>query len=306
MEEENKIDDILAMLDEDFDLEPVKIKKETTFSKIKNIDFKFFKEWFVFWLKYLATTTLIFAVLLWITNYSAYYQIADSHLNKEKYQNISNSLRSSVIDSNITKINIKEERTEISTNLKENEKEEIIKTIKETEFHSMTKLENLTSDNVDLDISVVPFENRLIIPNIWKNIPLIEVKDRKVKNAKELEDVFMDELEFWVVRYPGSSMPWKDWNTFIFWHSSNFPWAKWKYNDVFAKLDSLQYWNKIYIYYWQKKYTYKVKTKKVINPRDVDVITNDSWKSELTLMTCFPIWTTLNRLIVVAELIEVE
>jgi len=114
----------------------------------------------------------------------------------------------------------------------------------------------------------------------------------------------MKELAHWVVRYPWSAQPWKTWNTFVFGHSSNFPWAEWDYNDVFAKLDNLQYWNKIYIYYNQKKYTYKVKTKRVVNPKNLKILKRNTWKSEITLMTCFPVWTTLNRLIVIWELIE--
>ena len=114
----------------------------------------------------------------------------------------------------------------------------------------------------------------------------------------------MKELEDWVVRYPGSTKPWYEWNTFIFGHSSNYPWIKWDYNDVFSNLSNLVYWDEVIVYYWQKKYTYIIKEKKVISPWDVSVLKRNENKDELTLMTCWPIWTTLNRLIVVWELIK--
>ena len=55
-----------------------------------------------------------------------------------------------------------------------------------------------------------------------------------------------------------------------------------------------------------KKYTYKIREKKVITPWDVSVLERNQDKSEITLMTCWPIGTTLNRLIVTWELVEIE
>jgi sortase (surface protein transpeptidase) len=166
----------------------------------------------------------------------------------------------------------------------------------------MKKEEN--KKNINLDIEITPYENRIIIPKIWKNIPLIDIKNRNIKWEKELENIFMKELENGVIRYPWSAKPWKEWNTFIFWHSSNFPWMKWDYNDIFALLDKVVYNDEVIIYYWQKKYVYKIREKKVITPWDVSILERNMKKSELTLMTCRPIWTTLNRLIVVWDLIE--
>jgi LPXTG-site transpeptidase (sortase) family protein len=114
----------------------------------------------------------------------------------------------------------------------------------------------------------------------------------------------MKELEDWVVRYPWSSEPWRKWNTFIFGHSSNYPWIKWDYNDVFSLLWQVNLWDEIVSYYWQKKYKYRIIEKKVITPWNVSILKREKNKSELTLMTCWPVWTTINRLIVIWELIE--
>jgi LPXTG-site transpeptidase (sortase) family protein len=112
----------------------------------------------------------------------------------------------------------------------------------------------------------------------------------------------MKELEDGVVRYPWSSKPWKHWNTFIFWHSSNYPWIKWDYNEVFANLNKLSYWDEIIVYYWQKKYIYVVREKRVISPWETKILKRNQKKDELTLMTCWPVGTTLDRLIVISEL----
>jgi sortase A len=139
---------------------------------------------------------------------------------------------------------------------------------------------------------------------MWKNIPLLDIKNRNISWESELNDIFAKELENWIIRYPWSAKPWEVWTSFIFGHSSNFPWIKWDYNDVFATLDNVSYWDDIIVYYWQKKYKYKVREKKVITPWDVSVLWRNKDISEITLMTCWPVWTTLNRLIVVWDLVE--
>lgn len=252
-----------------------------------------------FFIKYLSTSSLIFIFLLWISNYNAYTEIARSYFNPEVLEQSKVSLLSSVNSTNI----IQEDIPKV-----ELKKENIWKDIgmvKNKTYHSMDKLINSDyKEDLNLNIDIVPFENRVIIPKIWKNIPLIDVKNKTVQNVKELETVFMNELSNWIIRYPWSAIPWEIWNSFIFWHSSNFPWIKWDYNDVFALLDNVEFWDEIIVYYNQKKYIFKIKEKKIIKPWDVSVLKKETEKPEISLMTCWPVWTTLNRMIVIWELIE--
>jgi LPXTG-site transpeptidase (sortase) family protein len=176
-------------------------------------------------------------------------------------------------------------------------------------MHSMSSLTSHPSQSwVDLWIEITPYENRIVIPTIGKNIPLIDIKQKKVEWVNELNDIFMKELENGVIRYPGSAKPWEIGNSFIFWHSSNFPWLEGEYNDVFSLLDKVTFEDEVIVYYGQEKYTYKIRTKNVISPGDVSVLENESDddRSKLTLMTCWPIGTTLNRLVLTGELISVE
>jgi len=153
-----------------------------------------------------------------------------------------------------------------------------------------------------LDIDITPYENRIIIPKIWKNIPLVDIKNRTVSWQSELNDIFMSELEKWVVRYPWSVKPWELWNSFIFWHSSNFPWIKWEYNDVFSLLNNVSFNDEIIIYYNQKKYTYTIKKRDIITPWNVSIFKWNKTKAQVMIMTCWPVWTTLNRLVLTGEL----
>jgi len=253
---------------------------------------------FIIWtIKYISTSALIFSILLLTANYSAYIDVAKSFLFAEEMKIESSSLLNSVEASKIT--SKFKEKKEIDRKVSE----EIIKSEK-SKYSLKSLVFETNKEKPRLDITIAPFENRIIIPKITKNIPLVDIKQKSVSWAKELENIFMKELEDWVVRYPGSTKPWKDWNTFIFWHSSNYPWIKGEYNDVFANLNNLENEDEVIVYYGQEKYTYRIKEKKVITPWETEILRRNQNKDEITLMTCWPLWTTLNRLIVIWEIVK--
>lgn len=252
---------------------------------------------FIGFIKYLSTSSLIFAILILTANYSAYIDVAKSYLYEKEIKIEAKSILNSVEASKITS-KLKEKK-EINKKISE----DIIKS-KKSKYSIKNLVLETNKEKPKLDIEITPYENRIIIPKITKNIPLVDIKQKSVSGSEELEDIFMKELEDWVVRYPGSTKPGKDWNTFIFGHSSNYPWIKWDYNDVFANLNKLEYQDEVIVYYGQKKYTYKIREKRVITPGQTDILKRNKNKDEITLMTCWPLWTTLNRLIVIWERVE--
>jgi len=76
----------------------------------------------------------------------------------------------------------------------------------------------------------------------------------------------MQELEKGIIKYPGSADPGTEGNSFIFGHSSNYPWAKGDYNNAFALLNELNAGDEIIVFFKQKKYTYVVREKNVVKP----------------------------------------
>ena len=276
------------------------VDEESSNIKIQKVEIKKsgnIFSWIMFLFKYILTSTLIFWILLISTNYSAYINIAKSIIFKNDL-----IVESKWIINSVEASNIKEKFRE---DIEKNNKKDIINQNEKSSEYSLKKLINISNKNeLNIDIEITPYENRIIIPKIWKNIPLIDIENKKIDWYSELDEIFMKELEKWVIRYPWSAKPWKDWSTFIFGHSSNFPWMEWDYNDVFSLLDKVEYDDIVILYYGQKKYKYKIREKKVISPGDVSILKRNKDISELTLMTCWPIWTTLNRLIVTWELID--
>lgn len=99
---------------------------------------------------------------------------------------------------------------------------------------------------------------------------------------------------------PHSSTPDKGSNTVLVGH-------RFSYKDpaVFYHLDKLDIGDPIVAAYEGKLYYYKVRETKIVNPKDV-YIEDPTDESILTLYTCHPLWSTRQRLVVIAELESIE
>jgi LPXTG-site transpeptidase (sortase) family protein len=104
-------------------------------------------------------------------------------------------------------------------------------------------------------------------------------------------------LENGTIHLLGTATPGTTGNVFITGHSSNYIWAPGHYKSVFALLDKLSVGDIIYLKYQNKTYAYKVYEQKIIKSNDTSVL-EQSQKSTLTLMTCAPVGTSINRLII--------
>jgi LPXTG-site transpeptidase (sortase) family protein len=257
---------------------------------------------------YIVVSCVVFVVLLFAANYSAYSAIIDSYVRPEYLKSssadITRTMESSKIEVFADESNshvTEEEAKAKEEKLREQLAQENV-SVKDA-FLSPKKLIPTNSD-VSLDVEVVPYENRIIIPKLGKNIPLVDVSDSQGVSFDNLEDKFMKELEKGIIRYPGTAKPGEEGNAFIFGHSSNYPWMKGDYNDVFALLDQLVFGDEIIVFYNQQKYVYVIREKKVVKPGNVAVMKREDGKKELSLMTCWPVGTAINRLLVFAELKE--
>ncbi len=48
---------------------------------------------------------------------------------------------------------------------------------------------------VSLSVNITPYEDRIVIPKIGKNIPLVNVEHHDADNSHEWQKIFMKELE---------------------------------------------------------------------------------------------------------------
>jgi len=151
----------------------------------------------------------------------------------------------------------------------------------------------------EVNIKPVNQDFTIIIEKIGVNAPVIE--NISVVDEKE----YFEALKHGVAQAKGKGLPGKPGNTFLFAHSSIEFWKMGPYATVFNQLRRLERWDDIYLVYKGEVYKYKVFYKHVVNGFDTKPYELDyTHGSILTLQTCDPPGTTINRLIVRAYLVE--
>lgn len=126
-----------------------------------------------------------------------------------------------------------------------------------------------------------------------KVIPQIDPADEKA---------YIKALQEGVVEAKGSTVPGEPGNIYIFSHSTDAPWNIARYNAIFYLLREMVPGDRIIIFYQGRRYDYIVFDKTVSQPDDISFLANRYNKPVLTLQTCDPPGTLLNRLIVRAKL----
>jgi len=150
------------------------------------------------------------------------------------------------------------------------------------------------------DMKIYPSDNRLYIPRINKNVPLITVPQHQ--NWNQLENNIQSGLQEGVVVHPISHSPGNFGNFFLTGHSSYYTWDEGRFKDVFALLHEVKVGDSVEVYWEGKKYVYKIKAEEVVSPTAVEVLNQPKDKFLITLMTCTPVGTNKNRLILTGEL----
>lgn len=157
--------------------------------------------------------------------------------------------------------------------------------------------------NIVIDPSadtMVSEDSRLIIPKINVDVPALY-------DVKSDYDSQMDAMENGVAHFaiPGAnSHPGEVGNTVLSGHSSNDLFDPGDYKFIFAQLEKLKKGDTLYANYKGTRYTYVVTKTEVVKPTDVKALIYPTTKPILTLITCTPLGTSLNRLLVTAEQIS--
>lgn len=155
--------------------------------------------------------------------------------------------------------------------------------------------QNIVVDpNTDIVVSQDP---RLIIPKINVDVPV--TYDIGTDNASQMAAMANGLAHFPIAG--ASSHPGEVGNTVLAGHSSNDLFDIGDYKFIFAQLDKLTTGDTIYANYHSKRYTYVVTKVETVKPTEVNRLVYPTTKPVLTLITCTPLGTALNRLLVTAE-----
>lgn len=148
--------------------------------------------------------------------------------------------------------------------------------------------------------SIIPVstEYGIVIEKINANAKIIP----NVNPGNEKE--YTQALTRGVAEALGSTPPGQPGNLYLFSHSTDAPWNIVRYNAIFYLLRELEKGDKVIIFYRDRRYDYVVFDKTIARPDDVAYLTNRYDFPVLTLQTCDPPGTLLNRLIVRARLVN--
>lgn len=162
---------------------------------------------------------------------------------------------------------------------------------------------SIDPQNIVIDPSAgnaVSQDPRLIIPKINVDVPVLY-------DVGTDHDSQMAAMEKGVAHFPipgANSHPGEIGNTVLSGHSSNDLFDQGDYKFIFAQLDKLNIGDTLYANYKGTRYTYIVTKKEVVQPTEVNKLIYDTDKPVMTLITCTPLGTSLERLLVTAEQIS--
>lgn len=134
----------------------------------------------------------------------------------------------------------------------------------------------------------------LVIAKLNVNVPV--VKNVSGTIGKE----YYAKLRDGVAHQAGTPTPDKGGNTVIFGHSSSVPGVQSApYDEAFLLLDKLKPGDALTVFYNKQPYSYTVQTVTKVGAGDVQIVDNTP-NNQVTLYTCWPPGTNVERLAVVA------
>lgn len=146
--------------------------------------------------------------------------------------------------------------------------------------------------------AIVPVDTQfgIVIEKLNANAKII--KDVDPANEKE----YLQALKEGVAHAKGTNYPGEKGNIYLFSHSTDAPWNIIRFNAIFYLLRELEPGDNVVVFYNNKRFDYIVFEKVYTSASDTSYLTNKYNQSILTLQTCDPPGTLLNRLIVKAKL----
>ena len=151
--------------------------------------------------------------------------------------------------------------------------------------------DSFVSPGEDFSVTPVPptpitMKDRLVIASVNINMPVFLGDTEKTLNKGG-----------WL--FPATSRPEQGGNSVIFGHRYMYRPPK---SNTFWNLDKVEIGDEMVLTWQGKEYKYRVFEKKVIEPTNLSVIQPTS-DGRLTVITCTPLWTTKQRLVIVGSLI---
>ena len=138
----------------------------------------------------------------------------------------------------------------------------------------------------------------------WIDIPAIDVRVPLVMSPSMQDKDIANTLSQGAALYPNGIKPGNLGNLFISAHSTGEPWRG-KYRFAFLHINKLSEGDLIHIDYEGARYTYRVTRKDIVLPSEENAVVSNRPVPTVTIMACWPIWTSSKRMLVSGELTNI-
>lgn len=155
-----------------------------------------------------------------------------------------------------------------------------------------------------IQVPLVPAYNPAESASNWIRIPTIGVNVPVVLSPSMKDADVISTLAKGAALYPNGVKPGALGNTFISAHSSGEPW-KGAYRFAFTRINELKSGDALYVDWNGARYSYRITGSEVIIPTPEFRVASDRPVPTISLMACWPIWSTKNRMLIHAELTNI-
>jgi LPXTG-site transpeptidase (sortase) family protein len=155
-------------------------------------------------------------------------------------------------------------------------------------------------DNSGNEIIPSDMNFSIIVPKIGINAAVIPAVDPT--NPASYDEA----LQTGVAHASTSFFPNENGAVYLFSHSTNYEWFVKDLNAVFYLMKNLEAGDLVILIYKGTRYTYAITEQRIVAPDDISYLAPIEGKKMLILQTCWPPGSTTERLLVLADLIDIS
>ncbi len=155
-----------------------------------------------------------------------------------------------------------------------------------------------------IQVPLVPAYNPAEAASNWIRIPAIGVNVPVALSPSMKDADVISTLTKGAALYPNGVTPGALGNTFISAHSSGEPW-KGAYRFAFTRINELKSGDVLQLDWKGARYSYRIYESEIITPTPEFRVISDRPVPTISLMACWPIWSTKNRMLIHAELTNI-
>lgn len=163
---------------------------------------------------------------------------------------------------------------------------------------------NIMVNPYPIQVPLVPAYTPAEASQNWIHIPAIEAKVPLVQSASLADKDVLATLDRGAALYPNGVTPGALGNAFISAHSTGEPW-KGPYRFAFLRMNELQTGDAMYVDWKGARYAYRITDSEVVTPTPDFQVISDRPVPTISLMACWPLWSTKQRMLIHAELTNI-